>query len=247
MTRLLSAELLKLRSTRSLLAPLGASLAMVLFVTYQLLDRAGVDGDTPVGSAEHLRQLIGVSGMVAVVMLLFGALAGTADLRHRTAIGDVLAVPSRWPVAAAKALAVLVVAAGWALVTAAVQLALLLPALRDADAKLLELMTTDLWAHLAASLAVGPLMALLGAGLGLVVRHQAAAAGGGLLWFAFLEHEISAGSPALGKWLPATSALAMGGVSHGADVTAGGGAVLLTAWALGLAVLGAVLFVRRDV
>lgn len=245
MTRLLSAELLKLRTTRSLMAPLPASLAMVLFVTYQLLDRGGLDGATAVGSAEHLAQLIAVSGMVAVVMLLFGALAGTADLRHRTVIGDVLAVPSRWPVIAAKAAAVLVVAVGWTLLTAAAQVALMVPFLGDANP--LDVMTPRLWGQLAASLAVGPLMALLGVGLGVVVRHQAAAAGGGLLWFAFLEHEISASAPALGKWLPATSALAMGGMSHGAEVTAGGGAALLSAWALSLAALGAVLFVRRDV
>lgn len=247
MTRLFRAELLKLRSTRSLLAPLGASLAMVLFVTYQMVDRAGLDGAAAVGTAEHLRQVIAVSGMVAVVMLLFGTLAGTADARHRTVIGDFLTVPARWPVLAAKALAVFVVAAGWTVFTALAQLALLLPSLRSAGTGLGEVMTPQLWAHLATSLAVGPLMALLGVGLGIVVRNQAAAAGGGLLWFAFLEHEVSAAAPALGKWLPATSAMAMGGISHGAEIGAGTGAVLLTAWALGLAALGGGLLLRRDV
>jgi hypothetical protein len=88
------------------------------------------------------------------------------------------------------------------------------------------------------------LYVVLGVAIGAVVRAQAAAVVAAVAWLFVAETALSQLLSAVGRWLPATAAQALGyGPEDGLLPQVGGGLVL-AGWTL-LAGLGAVLLTRR--
>jgi ABC-type transport system involved in multi-copper enzyme maturation permease subunit len=135
--------------------------------------------------------------LTAVLATIAGVLSFTAEVQHGTLAGSLAAHPSRWPVAAAKAL----VAAGLGLLlgavgTAAGAVGALAGGIEVGDASAVT--TRLLWALL---YTVGS--ALLGLGVGMVVRHSAGAVSGVLVWWLVVEGLlVQFASPELVRFVP---------------------------------------------
>jgi ABC-2 type transport system permease protein len=247
MTRLVQAELLKLRTTRTarlLLALTAAGTAALVALVLVLTGRPG----QPALGDDALRQLVLVPARpLTLAALLLGILAMAGELRHGTATSTFLVTPRRGRVVAAKLVAGAVTGLAMALVAAAAVLAVGLPWLR---AKGIEVAVADagLGARVAGLAAGVALCAVLGVGLAALLRNQVAAVVVGVLWWSQGVEGILVAvlrQPGLERWLPMGAASALTQPGPGTLPMWAGGLVL-AAYGLALALLGGRLVVRRD-
>jgi len=90
MTRLVTAEIFKLRTTRTFYGIVGGALGLVLLIVVVASATATWNpGNTP------LRDLLGISGFAQVFALVLGILALTSEFRHGTITPSLLVVPDR--------------------------------------------------------------------------------------------------------------------------------------------------------
>ena len=103
MRSLVSAELLKLRSTRSAWIPLAAALTMAVVAVLASTTAAGPDA-SPHLSAAALPGLLRGSGgqLVDGAVLLCWIVLSAGEFRHRTAVTTFLAEPNRLRIVSAK-------------------------------------------------------------------------------------------------------------------------------------------------
>ena len=186
----------------------------------------------------------------AVLAAIGGILLFTSEVQHGTLAGALTAHPSRWPVAAAKA----VVATGLGLLLGAIGLATgfvgaLIGRVPVGDVSAVR--TTVLWALLYTAGA-----ALLGLGVGMVVRHSAAAISGLLVWWLVIEGLIVQLAPAeVVRFVPFDTGFRSIGVESDLDVASvvEGGlsnplhASIFWVYVIVALAIGATLLVRRDV
>jgi ABC-type transport system involved in multi-copper enzyme maturation permease subunit len=217
MVRLVRAEFAKLLSTRLWLLLLLATMALTaLFASLNIAFND--DPDTlapPLASAAGQRLLFGTSaGGAQTLVAVLAAIGITAEYRHRTAATTFLATPYRGRVVAAKLITYGLVGAGYAVVCIAVVIAIGWPWMvaRGIDPTLTG---NGVPATLAGVVAAVALFALLGVGLGALVRDQVAAVVG-LLVYLFVAEPIVTRIPALQDWtvfLPGPSASALTGIT----------------------------------
>jgi ABC-2 type transport system permease protein len=176
-TRLVSAEIFKLRSTRTFYGLVGGGVGLVLLI----VTLASATGHT------LLRDLLGVSGFAQVFALVLGILAVTSEFRHGTITPSLLVVPDRVRLIVAKLGASLVV--GFVLGLVATGLAGAIGAAilshRGID--------TGVTGSEAAKMIAGgtiatALYAALGVGVGALVRNQVGAIVGTLVYLFVLEN-----------------------------------------------------------
>jgi hypothetical protein len=247
MTRLVHSELLKLRTTRTarvLLTLAAAGTAALVAIVLLLAGRPG----QPALGPDALRLLVLVPAQpLTLAALVLGVLGMAGELRHGTATSTFLVTPKRGRVVAAKLAAAAVTGLAMAAASSAAVLAVGLPWLR---AKGIEVAIADAGvAARVAGLAVAvALYAVLGTGLGALLRNQVAAVVVGLLWWTQGVERVLTGilhQPGLERWLPkgAASALTAPGVG---TLPTWAGALVFAAYGLGLALLGGRLVARRD-
>jgi ABC-2 type transport system permease protein len=247
MTRLVHAELLKLWTTRTARIVLALAAAGTAALTVAVLALAGRPGQPALGD-DALRQLVGApSAPLTLAALLLGILGMAGEFRHGTATPTFLVIPRRGRVVAAKLVASALAGLVLALASAAVVLAIALPWL---PAKGVDVPLADpgLAARVAGLAAAVSLTAVLGTGLGALLRNQfAAVVAALLLWQGGVEDLVVGvlGRPGLARWLPggATAALTAPGE---ATLAMWAGALVLAAYGLTLAVAGGRLVVSRD-
>ena len=246
MTRLVRAELAKLRTTRTTPMLLAAMVAYAIITVIFNVTVAGTQGNPPLDAAS-LRQLVAApSRVVAGAMLLVGILAMAGEFRHQTITQTFLVTPDRGRVVAAKlaagALVGLVFAVASTVATLAVGLAWL--AAKGVPIQL----TGAVGQKLAGLLAAAALSGLLGVAVAALVRNQVAAVVGALLWMLVIEGVLPVvlRAPTLSKWLPggATAALTDPGGRY-LSIWAGG--LLLAGYGLVLAAIGSRLTLRHDI
>ena len=247
MTRLVHSELLKLRTTRTarvLLALAAAGTAALVAIVLLL---AGQPGQPTLGP-DALRQLVLVPAQpLTLAALVLGVLGMAGELRHGTATSTFLVTPRRGRVVAAKLAAAAVTGLAMSLASSAAVLAVGLPWLR---AKGIEVAVADPGvATRVAGLAVAvALYAVLGTGLGALLRNQVAAVVVGLLWWSQGVERVLTGilhQPGLERWLPMGAASALTAPGDG-TLPMWAGALVFAAYGLGLALLGGRLVARRD-
>jgi ABC-2 type transport system permease protein len=185
MTRAISSELFKLRTTRTFYAFVGTTLGIVLLVTVPV--SAFVDFNGGDGPLEVLLYLLG-GLVVQVFALLLGILAVTTEFRHGTITPTLLVVPNRIQLTAAKLIAGVIIGCALGLVstTLIVGIVLLFGGLRDFDT------SGDKLAMLVGGMLTPGLFAALGVGLGALVRNQVGAIVGSLLYLFVVEPVIGA-------------------------------------------------------
>lgn len=245
MTRLLGAELFKLRTTRTFYGLTGGCIALVLLITLlaSLLGKPGPN--EPV-----MRNLMGLAGLAQAFALVLGVLAITTEFRHGTITPTLLVVPRRTRLLLAKlgASALTGVVLGLVVTIAVALIVAGITSARDID----DNATTSQVLHMVAggTLAVG-LFALIGLGLGAIVRNQVGAIIGALVYMLIVE-PLSNLIPTFGDWV---AKYGLGGTSGALSQTSGGdnvlaqvpGGLLLAAYAAILLAIGIVLVNRRDV
>ena len=245
MTRVISSELFKLRTTRTFIALAGSALLLVIIPTVLICALADFDPGDEV--ADGL--MFGLGGPVRALAIVIGILAVTNEFRHGTITPTLLVVPDRVRLMIAKLAASLgaglllgILASGLILgITAA------LGSLRDFD------VSDDPFGLFVGGALSIALFTALGVGVGALVRNQVGAIVGSLIYLLLAEGLIGL-IPGVDDVLPKYG---LGGVSAG---LAGGNpddvgdflgqlpaGLLLTGYVLVFLAIGILLMRRRDV
>jgi ABC-type transport system involved in multi-copper enzyme maturation permease subunit len=249
---LVRAELLKVRSTRLWIGMLIGCLAFTALGAIVLLavtnTAEGVAaGLQPIATVVDVRDfVIQVEGSVPFVLVLAATMA-TGEYRYGTAAGTYLATPSRARVIAGKASAAAIV--GFAVGAVAAILALVIVAVG------LPLQGASMPVGAAEFAVIGQIglrgmyVALLGVGVGILLRSQLVAILSLLGWLLIVEPLVTSLMPKVARWSPLTgSAPAFGLGAEQSDILFGWAGAL----ALGAACVAIVLTIataieqRRD-
>jgi ABC-2 type transport system permease protein len=243
MTALVRTELLRLRTTRSTWVLVATGLILTLAWAAAVLGNVGGIGASAAGSDQMRADLLGATGIGLYPVLLLGVVSVTGEFHHRTMTPTFLVTPHRWRVLTAKAAAGALAGAlaVVALLTTVWTLGVLADAIDPAvDAGLLALTGR--------SMLVAACWALLGVGVGTVVRNQTVAVLVPLAWFLLIETMMPAyGLDALMPWLPGGATTALAGGRLAGALPAWAALVALLAYALTLLVVGGRAIARRDI
>jgi ABC-2 type transport system permease protein len=203
---LVAAEWLKLRTTRLLHGTVPAAVALSFAAVAG--EVVASDGAAALESDEGVRQVLAVTGTGAILMLVVGIVMAAGEHRHGTVADTFLTTPGRRQVVAAK----LTVAAGLGVAVGAVSsLACVGIAglLYRADGATFPLADAEVWPTVAGALVYTTLFAVLGVGLGSLIRNQVVAVTGALAWLAVVEHALVNLAPDVGRWLPVAAGQAV--------------------------------------
>ena len=188
-------------------------------------------------------------GLAAVFTLIFGILAVAGEYRHGTITDTFLSFPGRRRVIAAKLAVYGLAGAAAGLVSSAAALATT-AAWWAAKGGAFHLPAAGTWQTLAGGVAASCAFALIGVGLGALIRNVAGAAALALAWIALIEG--IAGQligPGLARWLPfyASEALGRAAVTATRLLPQWGGGLVLLAYAAVFAAAAMLVTLRRDV
>jgi ABC-2 type transport system permease protein len=237
MRRLIGAEMLKLRTTRTGgLFLVGVVVVVALAVTAP---------SALVGQKHDPHTVVeGAAALALTLILLLGMTMSAGDEQQGGVVNTLLVAPGRVRLVAAKGAAAAIIGAALALSAAVLSLGLEL--VYPAGATRLatqEVILTGVGIVLA-----GPLFALLGVGVGTILRSQPLAVGVSLVWLYAAEQLIGQLSYPAYTWLPGGAREALlRHVSRSHSIPPMWmGALLLASYALGASVLGAALLRRRE-
>jgi ABC-2 type transport system permease protein len=253
MIRLVRAEWTKLFTTKVWLGLLLGACLMVagfsaLLTGFAGSSQNGQPGLPPVGDPQFEQVAFSVSTNASVLFLILGIIGMTQEYRHRTATPTFLAEPRRWRVVVAKLIAYALVAVPFALVVVAVNV-LVVTVYAGARGAAPTLNADNLRVLLTSGLAL-VIYALIGVGIGALLRNQVGAIVGGLVYL-FVAEPVIRSIPATSgayKWMPGGGLEAMTATFQGPELLdAWQGGLLLVSYGLLAALLGTLLAVRRDV
>ena len=243
MIDLVAGEWLKLRTTRLLHGMIPATLAISSAAVAGVVLAA--DDPSALESSEGIRRVLSVTGTGALLVLLVGVMISAGEYRFGTAADTFLTTPRRHQVVGAK----LAVGAGIGLAVglftsvACVGIASLLYSVEGATFPFGD---GDVWLTLAGTLAYTTLFAVIGVGLGSLVRDQTLAVAVALAWFALVEHTLVNLAPDIGRWLPAAAGQAIVRTPLDGLLSPLAGAALLAAYGTAIAVAGIWVTATRD-
>lgn len=200
---LLSAELVKLRTTRTTWAVTGVALALIsLQVAFLLFESTFTSqwAGSPSDLADAVDQIAGGGYPLALVI---GLMAVTTEFRHGTIGRTLQLVPSRTRMMVAK----LAASAGYALVLTV--LGLIVVAIFVGFASLRDGVQVTFGPEVLTPLWQVPLglvlVTIFGVAAGALLRNQVVAVTVMLVWMLLVEQIISLLLPAASKWLPFTA------------------------------------------
>jgi ABC-2 type transport system permease protein len=238
--RLFASELLKLRTVRTTWLMLGIGLLVEALFAGLYVGLASLQEIGPI------REVQTGTGLLMLMLLVFGVLAITTEFRHGTASTTFLAAPRRYPVLAAKLGAVLAAGllAGLAYVAVNGALALSLFSSREGNLPPLGEIVS-VYAGVVVSFA---LLCAFGLGVGAIVRNQIGAIIAALAFFFVLSPlpELLPGN--IGDYFPAQ---AIGSLHDLPEATEEGlgqlaGGLVLATWSAALVLIGTALIAKRD-
>ena len=249
MKNLIRAELLKLRTTRAFYGNALATLAFVpLFVAIAILTAGRDGGGVALDTGEGLRNVLAASSTGTLMVLVIGIIVMAGEFRYNTATSTFLVTPDRKKVVGAKLVASALVGTGLAVVASVLTLAIAVPWLASKDVTV-DIFTADVGLVLLAAIAATGLYALIGTGVGSLIRNQTVAVVGALVWVMLAETALVGLLPEVGRWLPGVATDALTGVARpGTELLpAWGAALVLGAYGLAFAAAGVRFVMRRDV
>lgn len=243
MTDLLAAEWLKLRTTRLLYGTIP--LAVVLSFAAVAGEVVAADSARALESSDGIAHVLAVTGTGALVVLVVGIMISAGEYRHGTVADTFLTTPGRGPVIAVKLLvaAALGVAVGAVSALASVGIAAVLYPVEGATFPLGD---GDVWLTLGGALVYTGLFAVIGVGLGALVRNQVLAAALALAWFAVVEHTLVNLVPDIGRWLPVAAGQAIVRTPLENLLSPPAGVAVLASYAAAIALAGARAVATRD-
>lgn len=246
MSRLVRAELLKARSTRTTWILAGAAMVPCLFwivVSVLTMDSSGNAG---LSLDQQIQNIFGMAQEAYLFVLILGVVGMAGEHRHRTIGWSFLVVPQRERVVAAKLVAYALIGLVVGVVAVAVTVAAAVPLLAVAGQ---PVTAPGIPLILLGSVLSTALYAVLGVGLGALIRSQVAGVAAALIWFWYLEFTLVFYLPEVGRWLPGGAANALSGsqMSGGALLPAWAGGLLFLGYALAAAAAANLITLRRDV
>jgi ABC-2 type transport system permease protein len=212
--RLVSAELMKLRTTRAtywILGVLGGAIVLVVLLLGLLLHAAHLQ------SRDDQQGLLGVGIAVPLATLIIGIIISSGEFRHGTITPTLLATPQRARVVAAKLVAgalfgTVLVVVGEVLAIALGSFAL---AVRGIPVHLFE---GHFWAILASLVVACALWGAFGAALGTAFRNQSATLIISILWVLIAETVLRGFFPGQASFLPGSALFGILGRNGGKGI-----------------------------
>ena len=253
MIRLVRAEWTKLFTTRVWLGLLlGASLLVAgfsaLITGFAGAEQNGQPGLPAVGDPQFEQVALSQATGASVLFLILGIIGMTQEYRHRTATPTFLTEPRRWRVVAAKLGAYALAAVPFAVLVMAVNV-LVVSVYAGARGAAPSLSGDNIRVVLTSGLVL-VIYALIGVGIGALLKNQVGAIVGALVYLFVVEglvRSIPATSGAY-KWMPGGAMEAMTATFQGPDLlSAWQGGLLLVGYGLVAALVGTLIAVRRYV
>ena len=246
--RQIRSELLKLRTTRTTLGLVLGMVALVVFtVVIQLVASQFEDSGIPrIEERDTQRTIFATASTAGLFAVLIGIMSVTGEFRHGTIRPTLLFAPARAALVVAKGGACAL--AGGLLAVAAVVLTFgIARAWLQVDDVEQSLGRSDLLAIAAGTVAATVLWAVIGVGVGAVVRNQVAAILATIVWTSIPEPLLMALVPNVGRFAPGVAADAVSGAPGQEMLSPFASAAVLALWALAFVVAGSVVMARRDV
>ena len=245
MTPLIHSELRKLTSTKMPLAFLGVLVVIAAINALAVIAGTDMDGSKAfIATAVDQQSLMAFAGNAFMGAGLFGAIAVAREYGHHTVVPTFLASPRRHRAVVAQLTAVAAVGGvlslvGAALIVSAVGLSL--PATEYGFLVSIE----NVLRVITASGFAGAAGAVLGAGIGAVVRNVGGAVTVTVLALIIAPPLIGQLSNATASWMPSVLANVVSGVGN--DVGQLAALAAIAAWAAVPAVIGLIAVQRRDI
>jgi ABC-2 type transport system permease protein len=167
MTRVVLAELLKFRTTRTFWALAASALGLVLLIVILTLAI-----DNSLSSEQDVRDLLSGAGIYGLMMLVLGVVAGAGEYRHGTIAWTLLVTPQRLRAVGGSVIACFLGGLAIGVVVDACVAVVALPWLSAKDAVMPP--TGDTLQILLGGVLYGALAAALGSAFGQLLRNQVA-------------------------------------------------------------------------
>jgi ABC-2 type transport system permease protein len=240
-TRLVGAELLKLRTTRTFWALAGSAVGLVLLIVVLSLAV-----DDHLRSASDVRSLLSTAGICGLLTLVLGVVVGAGEYRHGTIASTLLVTPQRLRAVSATVGACFLGGLAIGLLAAGLTALIAFPWLSAKDA-VLPSTGGSLEIFLGGAL-YAALAAALGAAFGALLRNQVAAVVIVLLLILVVDPAVAALLEDVGKFTLSGLGIAMSGAEGDSDVLPRGvAAAVWTLYAVLLTALAVVFTDRRDI
>jgi ABC-2 type transport system permease protein len=235
MRRLVSLEILKLRTTPALLISTGIVVVLTVASVISNIMLAGRSGAPALGTVDNVAKVLSVAAVSTVVAMTVGILVLAGEYRTRTIMGTYLGEPRRGHVLVAKLVTVTGFGATLGALTFGLALGIAKPLYAAKGFHHLPVDVPRLW--LGAILGTA-CYGLLGVALGALTRNTVAAIIGGIVWVFVIEVGIlQPALPSVAKWLPTGAAVAItsGGSDASQFLAPGVAALVLIGWTVLLA------------
>ncbi len=243
--RLVRAELRKLTSTKMPWAFLTVLVAIAAINAVAVVFGTDMDGSkTFIATADDQRSLMAFAANAMMIAGLFGAIAVAREYGHGTVVPTFLVEPRRTRAVGAQFTSVSLGGAVLGFVGAALTVAAVAMALPATEYSFL-VSTGGVARVITASALAGAAGALLGAGIGALVRNAGGAVTGAVIALIVAPPLIVQLNANAASWIPNTLNTVVSGVTS--EVGVGAAIAALAAWALVPAVAGLVAVQRRDV
>jgi hypothetical protein len=237
MIGLLRGELIKLRTTRTIL---GFLLVMIGLMLLSVLLQTLVGDPT---SLDDQRSAIAVGGTIPAVLTIFGVVGATGEHRHGTITSALLIAPDRIRVTLSKLIAYAVAGAVIGLIVQLLAFLIGIPLLSSPRA----IDAADAVAILAGTVAASALSAALGVAVGALVRNQVAAVVAALAYLFIIEPILSAVVGSVYGYLIGGSTSALAGLDFTDALSPPLSALVLLGWTLAFGAAAVLADRARDV
>jgi len=206
---------------------------------------------THIRSGADVRSLLSFAGTAGLAMLVLGIVAAAGEYRHRTIVATALISPRRVDTLLAQVAAYATAGLAVGLISALLAAAIALPSLAY------ESPSTGVSAAALITLFVGTiaytaLSAVIGVGLGALVRNQVAAVAILMLYFSIGSYVVAIALPAISKFDPTAIGIAMSGGTQSIGgpssplLSIGSAYAAYLAYAAALVGLASILLPRRE-
>jgi ABC-2 type transport system permease protein len=243
--RLVRSELRKLTSIKMGWAFLAVLAAIAATNAIAVLFGTDMDGSkTFISTAADQQSLMAFAANAMMIAGLFGAIAVAREYGHNTVVPTFLAAPRRHQAVLAQLASVLVGGGLIGLVGAGLTVIAVAGALPTTDYGFM-VSAGGVAEVLAASAFTGAAGAVLGAGIGALVRNVGGALTGAVLTLTIAPPLVVQLANGAADWVPSTLATVLSGVTN--EVSKPAAIAAITAWALVPAAVGLLALQRRDV
>jgi ABC-type transport system involved in multi-copper enzyme maturation permease subunit len=222
-------------------------LGLVLLVV--LLHGLGLSARDLAGASDQQMVLGRGEFLAALFAALLGAMSITSEIRHGTIRPTFLVSPRRGQVIGAKVVAGVLLGAVFGLAACGLAAGIGTAALRARGIPI-RLDGGDYALLVAGGTAAAALMAVIGVGVGALIRHQVPALIGICAWLLFVEGLLIgdvADVRRYGRFAPGAAGQALSGQFRGVLLGAAAGGLVLAVYAVGATIVGWLATTRRDV